>query len=180
MNLDLLKKLTRLANNNPNENEANLAARKVCKMLEAGNWLLPAAPVVKTAAEKVKTWADVKRSTEPAWRSKPPEPTEESNRRQTEWFNEFFRNMTDEQKRRWDNFREGSWDRPPRNVRFDPADYPFTDSKKKSAAYSERPKRMLKCTKCGVEKETGYVGNLYICTDCYWKEYNEKRGEATG
>ena len=34
MNLELLKKLVRLANNNPNDNEANLAARKVCKMIE--------------------------------------------------------------------------------------------------------------------------------------------------
>jgi len=33
MNIDLLKKLVRLATNNPNDNEANLAARKVCKML---------------------------------------------------------------------------------------------------------------------------------------------------
>lgn len=41
MNLDLLKKLTRLANNNPNENEENLAARRVCKMLEEGKFSLP-------------------------------------------------------------------------------------------------------------------------------------------
>lgn len=34
MNLDLIQKLIRLANNNPNDNEANLAARKACKMLE--------------------------------------------------------------------------------------------------------------------------------------------------
>ncbi len=40
MNIDLLKKLTRLANNNPNENEANMAARKVCIMLQEGNWEL--------------------------------------------------------------------------------------------------------------------------------------------
>ncbi len=33
MNLELIEKLIRLANNNPNENEANLAARKVCEML---------------------------------------------------------------------------------------------------------------------------------------------------
>lgn len=33
MNLDLLIKLVKLANNNPNDNEANLAARKVCKMI---------------------------------------------------------------------------------------------------------------------------------------------------
>lgn len=40
MNIELLKKLTRLANNNPNENEANLAARKVCKMLEESDFKL--------------------------------------------------------------------------------------------------------------------------------------------
>lgn len=34
MNLELLKKLVKLANNNPNENEANSAARRVCKLIE--------------------------------------------------------------------------------------------------------------------------------------------------
>lgn len=34
MNLELLRKLVKLANNNSNENEANAAARKVCEMLE--------------------------------------------------------------------------------------------------------------------------------------------------
>lgn len=38
MNLDLLFKLVRLANNNPNDNEANLAARKVCKMIAEANF----------------------------------------------------------------------------------------------------------------------------------------------
>lgn len=33
MNLNIVQKLIKLANNNSNENEANLAARKVCKML---------------------------------------------------------------------------------------------------------------------------------------------------
>lgn len=33
MNIDQIQKLIRLANNNPNDNEANLAARRVCKML---------------------------------------------------------------------------------------------------------------------------------------------------
>lgn len=33
MNIELIQKLIKLANNNPNENEANLAARKVCKLL---------------------------------------------------------------------------------------------------------------------------------------------------
>lgn len=34
MKLDLLKKLVKLANHNPNEHEANMAARRACKMLE--------------------------------------------------------------------------------------------------------------------------------------------------
>lgn len=50
MDLEKLKKLTRLANNNPNDNEANLAARKVCKMLEEGNWALAPTVVASTVA----------------------------------------------------------------------------------------------------------------------------------
>lgn len=38
MDIDLLKKLIRLANNNPNENEANSAARKVCDLLKDEDW----------------------------------------------------------------------------------------------------------------------------------------------
>lgn len=38
MNYDLIIKLAKLANNNPNENEANSAARKVCKLLAEGNF----------------------------------------------------------------------------------------------------------------------------------------------
>ncbi len=178
MNLDLLKKLTRLANNNPNDNEANLAARKVCKMLEAGNWELPALPTYKPE-KKVTTWGDVTRSTEPEFRSKyysEPEAKADADRRQAEWFNEFFRKMTDAERERWKQYREGSWEtkRPP--PRWNPEDYPFYKEGKKSSAYSNRDKkRMLRCTKCGVDKETGYVGNLYVCTDCYWKDYNQKQ-----
>jgi hypothetical protein len=38
MNIDLIIKLAKLANNNPNEHEANLAARKVCKLLAEGKY----------------------------------------------------------------------------------------------------------------------------------------------
>ena len=40
MNLDLLKKLVKLAINNPNDNEANSAARKVCRMIAEDNYKL--------------------------------------------------------------------------------------------------------------------------------------------
>lgn len=54
MSLDLLKKLVRLATNNPNEHESNLAARKACDLLIQKDFkLLPAAEQTKTAASKI-------------------------------------------------------------------------------------------------------------------------------
>lgn len=38
MDKDLIIKLAKLANNNPNENEANAAARKVCRLLAEDNF----------------------------------------------------------------------------------------------------------------------------------------------
>lgn len=81
MNLDLVLKLVRLANNNPNDNEANLAARRVCQMLataiEKGelrwNVKRPVAPPVSRPAPAPTTWNDVQRSTEPQWSSRPPQ-----------------------------------------------------------------------------------------------------------
>ena len=40
MDIELLKKLTKLANHNSNENEANSAARRVCKMLEEAGFVV--------------------------------------------------------------------------------------------------------------------------------------------
>lgn len=62
-----LEKLVRLANNNPNENEANLAARYACKMLEEHKFDLN---ITLSAPESPigGTWQDVCRSTEsPPW-----------------------------------------------------------------------------------------------------------------
>lgn len=118
LSLDKIKSLIRLANKNPNEHEANLAARKVCQQLTESQ-VEQVAGTRKTAAGKVneaifkewvdprtgeltiqisqlelvnntkildllkqlkteitrpRTWNDVKRSTEPAWRAKPPDP----------------------------------------------------------------------------------------------------------
>lgn len=40
MNIELLIKFVRLATNNPNENEANVAARRVCKMIADNGYSL--------------------------------------------------------------------------------------------------------------------------------------------
>lgn len=49
MNIDLITKLAKLANNNPNEHEANSAARRVCQLLAEGKFQFGA--VVQTTAE---------------------------------------------------------------------------------------------------------------------------------
>lgn len=70
MNLDKLKSLIRLANNNPNENEANLAARKVCKIIAEENFkLLNGNSHQPQQQNAPRTWNDVTRSTEPFWRN---------------------------------------------------------------------------------------------------------------
>lgn len=46
MNIKLIEKLAKLANNNPNENEANMAARKVCKLLAEGNFKFTNEPII--------------------------------------------------------------------------------------------------------------------------------------
>jgi hypothetical protein len=60
MNLDLLKKLVKLANNNPNENEANAAARKVCEMLAEANFNLGVViePLNAAAANAIRAQQD--------------------------------------------------------------------------------------------------------------------------
>lgn len=119
---DKLKALIRLANNNPNDNEANLAARKVCQQLHGefalddlehsrnrtaagkmnesvlkewvdprtgdlnikitnldlhnseNNKIINILKLLKQEITRPRTWNDVRRSTEPQWRTKPPDP----------------------------------------------------------------------------------------------------------
>lgn len=57
MKLDILMKLIALANNNPNDNEANLAARKVCKAIGEGKFTIT---------------EGIQRTKEPDFKSTPP------------------------------------------------------------------------------------------------------------
>lgn len=61
MTLDQLKKLVRLANNNPNDHEANAAARKVCRTLEENKFSL-------VGGEQKTFWDDIIQS-KPATRA---------------------------------------------------------------------------------------------------------------
>lgn len=70
-------------------------------------------------------------------------------------------------------FYEGSWDMPPRdrygnteNVRKDS----FMNDIRNRRGYDPDNKKLMKCTKCGKDKLTGFVGNAatFICMDCVW------------
>lgn len=71
LNTDRVEKLARLANNNPNEHEANLAARMVCRLLEASGFQYPATVNYRPFPAQEQFYRDVKRSAEPFWRSQP-------------------------------------------------------------------------------------------------------------
>lgn len=57
MNLDRLKALIRLANNNPSENEANTAARRVCQELAKDDFRILNGTFPRTAADKMREHA---------------------------------------------------------------------------------------------------------------------------
>ena len=150
MKLDLLKKLVALANNNPNENEANLSARKVCKMLAADNFKIDGVtkPIVTDKMRReTKTYT---------WK---PEDFY-----QGAWYSEF--------KERAKQWQEKEDKNPP--PKYKPEDKKYYD--RKYARGFGFDTRMLKCKKCGKVKETKFVGleDVFECNDCIWSEWQRK------
>lgn len=163
----------KLANNNPNDNEANSAARRVCRMIEEGKFIFsetktaqdkvnvpndPAKNAAPWARHPAETWNDVKRSEEPEFRSSRPTPPFTGGNRGfnaykswmgEDWMNEIFKNLHNVPP-------SPPYNRPPRSPDF------------------SGDKKMRCCSRCGLEKETGYIGNLFVCSDCQWKEYQER------
>jgi hypothetical protein len=161
MNFDLIEKLIRLANNNPNENEANLAARKVCKLLAEGNFKFT------NAEPQARTWNDVERSTEPQWKSTPQSPPQyKSAFNPNDYpFADFFK----KREKHWDNYGT-----PPKQEKTAPENpYSWVDPNPPS---KQKEERLLKCKKCGNSKLTKFVGlpELYECNTCQWTAYEAK------
>lgn len=148
MDLDRLKKLVKLANNNPNEHEANSAARKVCLILEQENFVL------------TNTLKD-----------------NPSSRVPKDIFEEMFRKAYNH--RAWDDGAPPrtepppNWENPFYKKKYEPTYNPYEPKQPK-------PKRDLKCTKCGNVKSTPFVGNeaVFICQSCQWTDFeNSKRNK---
>lgn len=100
MDIDKLTKLVKLANHNPNENEANSAARRVCKMIEDAKFRF------------VDSLGNTIRTPEPEFKSKRPDSPRPS-RRQEEFYKmweEFIRNSGRARQRAPDPFSDGFWD----------------------------------------------------------------------
>jgi hypothetical protein len=180
MNLDLLKKLTKLANHNPNEHEANSAARRVCKMLEESDWKV--IPEVKTAAGKMN---------EGSWTGFTPKPSPQpstpgSGFRPDQHYYDEMKDLTEEMFRKMqEEMRNRQWSRPanPFHVGVDwgkgPSYEPFTqrqqdeilrEARKRRGFDPDGKKEMRVCSKCGESKMTGFLTGTYICTACKLKE----------
>ena len=193
MSLDLIKKLVRLANNNPNDNEANLAARKACKMIAelefyleqrvqntaySGNYSRPGASPVTPP----RTWNDVRRSEEPFWRSKPPT---EPGRSADDIFDWFFRVERERMKREEQAYREQQ-KKPPRPDAYEPIYRPYTDDVHYGTVSDEpipknkKIRRKLRCKTCHKTIDTVFIGaeELFECNECQWNAYKKRKRRA--
>lgn len=200
MDIEKIKSLIRLANNNPNDNEANLAARKACKVLAENNF----AALAPRANGNPTTWNDVKRSTEPDFRSTP-----------YSGFNPFEELFREARKRGYDPYanpyktvfenecvechtkvivpenkyhkywtcsnclrkaRENRPD-PPKRPSYEYQAYEWANYTPPSN--TPRPeKRVRKCSKCGREVETRRVTSVFTCNDCEWTAYQQEKNKA--
>lgn len=168
MNIDLIIKLAKLANENTNDNEANAAARKVCRLIKEGNYQfgLELANPIKPGT----TWNDLKRNDgPPPWSSKRPTTPRPD-------FHDWFVNMYTE-----NHGQEKSYDSET-NGTYEYHQYTASDQNERVANAREKrerrrqvPKRPLECTRCHKEFITGYVGNLFKCDGCFCAEYNETK-----
>jgi len=168
LKLERLLALIRLANNNPSDNEANAAARAVCKVLGANQHFMKTGNLqLRTAQAKVGvtpdgpkstvTWNDVKRDVEPIFRSRRPNRGGYgSHFDETLW--EYFNNIN----RKDAPEPEDSWDKePPKRPQWDGG--PFKTERSKATA-------QRKCTKCGLEVDTFRTKiEPFICNACSWK-----------
>jgi hypothetical protein len=144
MNLNLLKKLVKLANHNPNEHEANSAARRVCRMIEAEDFKFTELP--------------------------PPSPSspvyDEATNLTSDMFEKMIRDIMERES------RSRGFTRPsPDPIRYNPftkAYSPWEPPKPEA-----KPERILNCRTCKKEVKTLFVGQpeLFECNPCQWTAF---------
>lgn len=180
MNLKLLEKLVRLANNNPNENEANLAARRACKLIQEGEFKFSEDKQARTASDKFAGFSPPHRQEDFFYGA---------------WSYETKRNPFEGQAHRYNPEYKGEWKGPPRREapkcskcgKQLPIFYMMysgelyctsCDPNRMRSPHSQAKEvRTLTCTECKQPKETKFVGRpeVFICSDCQWTSFEEKR-----
>lgn len=143
MNIALITKLVKLANNNPNDNEANLAARKVCRLIEEGGFKLqetpqPTAKRQEYHRDPAQTYNDINRTRESFWKgTKPTGPGFGFNWEGPSNLNDFLK----EYYKNYPGFKPPS---------------------------QQKEERELVCVECKEKKKTKFVGlpECYICNEC--------------
>lgn len=179
MNLDKIKKFIRLANNNPNEHEANLAARRVCKLLAENNFALlesksAAANRMGAANNRTTgTWEGFERSTEPQWRSNP-----SYGSATYDHFADFIRNYGQRRSKSWDADTKGNWtdsaphvhvNDEPEQVKYNPFTSPASEYDPATGERRKRKQELRKCAKCGLEIMTFRIKeDPWVCQQCHW------------
>jgi hypothetical protein len=187
IDIEKLKSIIRLANNNPNENEANLAARKACKILAEDNFKF-------LNPQPATTWNDVKRSTEPGFRSPPTgkrayDPIWEDmlrrGREQRVEAEKAARAARDAERIRQEQVRKEQAKREEENkkayqsVHYEPINYKdfvydfdndifenFYETNFKPGNPHQRRDSIRTCSKCGLRTSTYNKENPFICGIC--------------
>jgi len=175
----MLIKLAKLANHNPNEHEANSAARRVCQMLSEDNYkaLDNALKIQAQPRDTYRggTWNDVHRSTEPQWRSTRPPPKDRYRGEEYNPFSDFgFNTGVD-----WEKFWEENYTR--RNEQRKAREREWKERQAQSWTWDgERSgdkgykkvytQKCRNCTVCGITRLTTDTEEPYVCYACKQKK----------
>src|SRR5215831_9723714 len=191
MNFDLITKLAKLANNNPNENEANAAARKVCKLLAEANFkfekdIVPSPNQQQSQQQNPNSYdpyQDLQDILRDIGRRHYAYGFDYDGPRQGEWTgfggsrpkSRPNPGPSDSEKRRRDENAEREY-RQSEEYKRRQRDANMKAEADKAAKDRQRgfdftkDKTLRMCSKCGITKLTAFFGEHFVCNDCMWRK----------
>ena len=157
----ILRKLIELACNNPNENEANSAARKVCRMIKDDSYA-----VINSSSQTYRNTYTSPRPPNPA------EDWERASREAAERERERVRQAQAAYERQEAARRAAAAERMRKE-----AEKQRQKVKYKDTTYTNRI-RTMNCSSCGLPKNTFYEGpaELFLCSVCRVRKQKEASG----
>ena len=183
MNLDLLIKLVKLANNNPSENEANLAARKVCKMIEENKFVFTNTNQTPPSNPYQRPPVYPNRGYRTDWDYGFSDLYEEVIRRQRENAERARKEREDREKRRKEEEERKknepkyeTHERPRWNWGYNPTEEQkdFFNKGRRKYSWEEPPKNEgveRECTKCNLKVKTFNTKSPFVCSICLLNEW---------